>query len=151
MEMARTASKRSTCHRLNVGAIITADDRQVSTGYNGAAPGEPHCAGNDCPLSSTGGCTRARHAEWNAIDTLPLKFQDGEKFEEELIIYCTHSPCPSCAENIVRAGIKKVIYEVPYRDSSPVDYLLSKSVTVLRYTPSGYVFDHSTGKIAGLN
>jgi dCMP deaminase len=150
MEMARTSSKRSTCHRLNVGAVITADDRFVSSGYNGSPPGEAHCEGSTCPLSATGGCMRARHAEWNAIDFLPEKFH-SENFTEFLTIYCTHSPCPNCAKSIINAKIKRVVYEVPYRDTSPVELMLSKGIQVLRYSPSGYVFDHLTNEIRGLN
>lgn len=149
MEIARTVSKRSTCHRLNVGAVITADNRLVSTGYNGSAPGDAHCAGDGCPLSSTGGCTRARHAEWNAIMYLPLEYRN-RLHTEKLVIYCTHSPCPRCAEHLINADIRRVVYEVPYRDTSAVEGLVSGGIEVLRYSPSGYIFSHNTGKIERL-
>lgn len=41
--IARAVSMRSTCLRRQYGAIIVKNDRIVSTGYNGAAIGEPNC------------------------------------------------------------------------------------------------------------
>lgn len=148
MEMARTASKRSTCHRLNVGAIIVLGKKPgiVALGYNGPAEDAEHCKGNDCPLSASGGCTRARHAEWNAIDRMHPDYRGCEG----LTIYCTHSPCPHCAEHIINAGIQVVYYEVPYRDTSSVDLMLSKGIQVFRYSPSGYLLSHRDNKVYGL-
>lgn len=145
MDIARTVSKRSTCFRLNVGAVLVGDNHLISVGYNGSAPDEPHCAGNDCPLSKSGGCTRARHAEWNAIE----RMHDSDR-KKDLIIYCTHSPCGHCAEHIVNAGIKTVIYETPYRDTSSIDFLLARYVKVFKYTPSGYLINHQDNTVEGL-
>lgn len=142
MEMARVASKRSTCHRLNVGAIIAIENRPISVGYNGSPPGEPHCAGNGCTLGPAGGCIRARHAEWNAIEFLRESIQDLDAS-----IYCTHSPCRQCADHIINAGITRVYYETPYRDTSAVDHLVWKGISVFKYSPSGYLFNHSDQSI----
>jgi len=75
MEIARIVSMRSTCIRAHAGAIIVVNDAIVSTGYSGAARGEPNC----CDI---GICERDRlgiepgknyelclsiHAEANAI------------------------------------------------------------------------------------
>lgn len=145
MEIARTVSKRSTCHRLNVGAVLVVDNRVVSTGYNGPASGEPHCFGNDCPLSCSGGCSRSIHAEANAIDFL----QDGS-LNGEVSIYVTHSPCMNCAKLIKTMGIDKVFYETAYRDTSSLDWLISEGVKVYRYSPSGYLINHSNNKVEEL-
>ena len=64
MMMAEAAARRSTCRRLNVGAILTYQNNVVSIGYNGPPPGEPHCYGGDCGVPM---CTRSIHAEFNAI------------------------------------------------------------------------------------
>lgn len=146
MEMARTASKRSTCHRLNVGAIIAHEGRVISCGYNGSAPGEAHCLGTDCPLSPAGACIKTRHAEFNALDFLPRMYLE----HTDLVMYCTHSPCPTCANLIAARKIAEVYYEVPYRDFSPVQILLKHKVKVFKYTPSGYLTDHQTNKILEL-
>lgn len=45
MQMAVYASKRSTCDRLFVGAVIVKDKVILSTGYNGSIRGMPHCSG----------------------------------------------------------------------------------------------------------
>ena len=43
MEVAHAIAKRGTCSRLQVGAVFSRDGRIVSTGYNGAPAGMPHC------------------------------------------------------------------------------------------------------------
>lgn len=43
MEVADAVSKRGTCSRLQVGAVFSKDGRIISTGYNGAVAGMPHC------------------------------------------------------------------------------------------------------------
>lgn len=144
MEMARTASKRATCHRLSVGAMLIHKNNVLSVGYNGPPPGEPHCQGNSCQLSEKGACTRAYHAERNAIERAPEIPNDSDA----VVLYVTNSPCADCAERIAKAGIQLVIYENPYRDTSPLDTLIDKySVTVFRLTPSGYLMNHRTGQV----
>src|SRR5215831_10652027 len=71
MQTAEVWSRRSTCMRRNVGAVIAVNDRIVSVGYNGAPPGEPHCDGKTCIPPGCIGCARAVHAEINAIKYLP--------------------------------------------------------------------------------
>lgn len=138
MEIARTMSKRSTCHRLNVGAVIVIKNRVVATGYNGPASGEPHCQGNSCNLGSSGGCLRSIHAEHNAFLYLP----PGMEVEEK-VIYCTHSPCQNCAKLIKLMCVTHVYYETPYRNfQEPLQWLLDNGVEVSRYSPSGYLVNH---------
>jgi hypothetical protein len=43
MKMAELAATRSTCLRRQVGAAIVMDKHVISTGYNGAPKGVPHC------------------------------------------------------------------------------------------------------------
>ena len=43
LEIANLVAKRSTCLRRQYGAVIVKDNIIVSTGYNGAARGEPNC------------------------------------------------------------------------------------------------------------
>ena len=47
MDIAGVMSSRSTCDRASVGAVIARDGRILSTGYNGAPPGLPHCEENN--------------------------------------------------------------------------------------------------------
>lgn len=146
MKIARCMSERSTCHRLNVGAVITLDHNIVSCGYNGPPAGEEHCRGNDCPLNSaTGGCTRSFHAERNALERV-VALRRGD-----YRLYVTHSPCSDCARNVVEftelIDLKEVFYEVEYRDTEPIRFLIDSGIGVFRVTPSGYLIDKSNDQI----
>ena len=48
MQVADVVSRRSTCIRRNIGAVIVKDKRILSTGYNGAPSGLPHCTQMGC-------------------------------------------------------------------------------------------------------
>ena len=44
MDLALNVATRSTCDRAFVGCVlVNSDNRIVSTGYNGAISGNPHC------------------------------------------------------------------------------------------------------------
>ena len=64
--VAQVIASRATCPRAQCGAVIVKDKRIVSTGYNGAPPGQPHCMDEGC-LIEDGHCQTAIHAEVNAI------------------------------------------------------------------------------------
>jgi len=52
--IADSVAVRADCTRRRVGAIVVKDNSIISTGYNGAPPGEPGCL-------SDGACPRGRH------------------------------------------------------------------------------------------
>lgn len=119
--IAQAVSRRSTCLRRQYGAVIVKDDRIISTGYNGAARGEPNC-------SDVGECYRilhniphgqryeectAVHAEQNAIingnpsdmigATLYLAgYENGFSIPNP-------APCKMCERYIKNAQIGKVV------------------------------------------
>lgn len=114
---------RSTCLRGHVGALVVVEHRIVSTGYNGSPSGAPHCLEVGClPVVNhmlttdelaleSWGCQRAIHAELNAIlwaARYGIKLEGGH-------MYCTYSPCKTCAEAIVQAGIKQFTHLKAYR------------------------------------
>src|SRR5215510_8614624 len=110
LAMAREISKRSTCMRLAVGAIVVVNgNRPVSEGYCGHEPGAAHCLGNDCP--GRFGCNLTLHAEMNALIQVPNEFADLDKD-----LYCTHSPCSQCAGAARLYKVKRIFFENPYRD-----------------------------------
>ena len=41
-EIVMVTSKRSPCHRLQVGCLLVKDNRIISQGYNGFLPDYPH-------------------------------------------------------------------------------------------------------------
>lgn len=139
MEMAHVVAKRSTCPRLNVGAVVVIDNRVVSIGYNGSAPGEPHCTDEGCLLVD-GGCHRVIHAEINALKH--TVFQPGP-----WTLYVTNSPCQSCAEWVLRYPVKYVFFDHPYRLYHPVEFLMRSGVQVFRIVPSGYIVDQFTKEV----
>lgn len=122
LAIAEVVLKRSTCLRRNYGVVIVKDDEIISTGYNGAARGEPNC-------SDTGSCIResmgvpsgeryelcvAIHAEDNAITSAGRSRCQGAT----LYIagrnvadgsYANPQPCKMCRRKIINAGISKVI------------------------------------------
>ncbi|MCO5760313.1 MAG: deaminase [Chromatiaceae bacterium] len=126
MQVAETTSWRSTCERNNVGALIVLDGRPLSVGYNGAPAGLAHCQDIGCLIDSSGGCIRTQHAEANAIAWAARK---GIAVEGATL-YVTLSPCLPCAKLIINAGIARVVYLSPYRDSTGVDYLRMAGVQV---------------------
>ncbi len=111
-------SKRSTCLRAQVGAIIVKDKRILTTGYNGAPKGLPHCLDEGCEIVG-GHCVRSLHAEQNAILQGALY---GVPLEGGTI-YTTHQPCVICAKMIINAGMKRVVYAGLYPDELAMKYL----------------------------
>lgn len=133
MQIAQVAAQRSTCQRLNVGAVLVKDRSVVAIGYNGAPSGAPHCAGNNCPGKFT--CQETTHAEMNAFLHLP------ESVDGPLDLYVTDSPCTGCFQAILEDGrIKRIFYLTPYRI---IEHLTDwdHEVKIYRMTPAGYITD----------
>ncbi len=69
------------------------------------------------------------HAEQNAITNaaklgIPL---------EGTTMYITHSPCKNCAKLIAQSGIKRVVYNDEYKDSSGIEFLIGLGISVSRH------------------
>jgi len=52
---------------------------------------------------------------------------------EGATLYCSYSPCINCAKVIVNSGIKEVVYELEYRDTTAIDFLESAGVEVVEF------------------
>lgn len=124
MEMAIIASKRSTCGRKHVGAIIAIEGRPISVGYAGAPSGLPHCLEHGCLTGPEGGCIRTQHAEANAIAFAARKGIATER----ATLYTTVSPCLACAKLIINAGILEVWYLELYRKMEGIALLHEKMI-----------------------
>ena len=134
-EMVTLISKRSTCLRSKVGAIIEKDGRVISIGYNGPASGFPECLpqtqfhrSNEC-LGA--GCTRSIHAEAN---TIAFAAKAGISVEGTTL-YCSMSPCINCAKLIINSGIKTVVYLEEYRDKAGIELLKRAGVKTIWSPP----------------
>lgn len=126
LDMALIMAKRSTCARGQNGALIVKGSRIVSSGYNGPIKDQLHCNDQDCDINLP--CTRAIHAEANAIYFAARMGIPTDEAE----IFCTTAPCKKCAEAIVQAGIKKIIFSVHYTDNQGLELLGKAGVEVER-------------------
>ncbi|WGK68121.1 cytidine/deoxycytidylate deaminase family protein [Candidatus Haliotispira prima] len=112
-EVCEAISGRATCDRGRSGCVIVKDKQILATGYVGAPAGLPHCdevghllkrvTHEDGSVSSH--CMRTVHAEQNAIC-------QAAKFGLVLngaTVYCTMTPCRSCAMMIINIGIRRVV------------------------------------------
>lgn len=135
MEIASVVAKRSTCLRNRVGALFVRNKRILTTGYNGAPAGLPHCDVVGCAREGVASGTRhelcrAVHAEQNAIIQAALH---GISIEGATL-YCTHQPCILCAKMMINARIRKVVYLESYPDESALKFLEQAGIEVSRLT-----------------
>lgn len=111
--VAHAVAARGTCRRRRVGCVLVSSDGQVlSTGYNGVAPGAPHCTDHPCPgaAAATGtdlGACEAIHAEQNAL----IACRDFAMVDR---VYVTASPCVHCAKMLLRTPARAVYFMERY-------------------------------------
>lgn len=106
LNIASAVSMRSTCPRLSVGAVITLNNKILTTGYNGAPPGYPHCTEIGCEIIDNH-CVRTLHAERNALDQLRI-------LNTRLKMYVTHTPCELCREEAKKYNVYEIIWGQHY-------------------------------------
>ena len=100
--IAEAVSRRATCPRASVGAVIVANGRILASGYNGAPSGKPHCdLYTGCRLVD-GHCQTAVHAEVNAIASA-ARF--GIAIEGAQIYVWGKEVCPNCRKLIAACGM----------------------------------------------
>jgi dCMP deaminase len=119
MSVAHLISRRSTCERAHIGAVIVRDNNILATGYNGSPSGLPHCEGPNCLIYKSThpdgtieeNCMRTIHAEINAIAQAA---KNGTAIQGA-DIYITASPCINCLKVLINVGIKTIYYDKPYK------------------------------------
>ena len=115
VETTKLVAQRSSCVKAKQAALLIKDNRIISFGYNGPPAGTLNCldeGGEEvCGKDSNGSCFLGVHAEQNAIGYAARNGIDTDG----CIIYCTMSPCISCAKLISAAGIKEFYYLTEYR------------------------------------
>lgn len=119
MDIARLVSKRSTCLRRKVGAIVVRDKRILATGYNGAPSGVDHCLDIGClreemgiPSGQRHELCRGLHAEQNVI----IQAAYHGVSIKGATLFCTNLPCSICSKMIINAGICDIKYLEGYAD-----------------------------------
>lgn len=116
MELAEIVSKRSTCIKRKVGAILIKDNHILSTGYNGAPSGFTHCTAQTCvrqklkPGEHPELC-RGVHAEANCVIQAALH---GTSIDGNTTLYCTTFPCMSCLKLLMNAKVNRIVYKEGY-------------------------------------
>lgn len=133
LSIANLVSKRSTCLRRSVGAVLVKDRRILATGYNGAPSKITHCSVTGClreklkiPSGERHELCRGLHAEQNAFLQAALY---GTSLKDS-ILYSTIQPCIICAKMIINAGIKEVVIKGDYPDKMAKDFLREAKVRV---------------------
>jgi len=116
MGVALLAAQRSKDPSTQVGAcIVDANNRIISTGYNGFPTG---CSDDSFPWNRDESLGETKyqfvvHAELNSILNASGKSLLGSR------IYVALFPCNECAKSIIQSGIKEVIYLSNKYDGTP--------------------------------
>lgn len=138
MEIATLVSRRSTCLRRQVGAIVVKERNILSTGYNGVPSGITHCEVTGClreklgvPSGERHELCRGLHAEQNAIIQAAYH---GTPIKDS-ILYCTNLPCSICSKMIINAGIRKIIYKEGYMDELAREMMKESKISLERFEP----------------
>jgi dCMP deaminase len=115
LRMAQEWGKLSYCKRRQVGAIVVKDRMIISDGYNGTPTGFENICEDD------EGYTKwyVLHAEANALSKVASSTQSSEG----ATLYITLSPCKECSKLIHQSGIKRVVYQIAYKDDSGLKFL----------------------------
>ncbi|MFP3981114.1 MAG: deoxycytidylate deaminase [Desulfobacterales bacterium] len=139
MDIANLVSRRSTCLRRAVGAVVVKEHRILATGYNGAPAGIRHCSEVGCLRESMNvesgqrhELCRGIHAEQNAIiqaayHGVPIR---------GAILFCTNLPCTICTKMLINAGIAEICYQEGYADQLSRS-LLDEAGIILREVKGG--------------
>ena len=124
-------SKRSTCLRRHVGAILVLDKRILATGYNGAPRGLRHCLEVGClrakrgvPSGERHELCRGLHAEMNVL----IQAASHGIRVEGATLYSTSFPCSLCAKMIINGGIRRVVAQSDYADPLAKELLAEAKV-----------------------
>ena len=125
MEIARTVSRFSYSNRDKVGAVIVDSVGNIQIGYNGTPSGFP----NVCEDENGVTLPEVLHAESNAI----LKAARSTISTQGSTLFVTLSPCVECAKLIIQSGIKHVVFENEYRNTSGIELLQKSGILVTRF------------------
>ncbi|WP_394706928.1 deoxycytidylate deaminase [Marispirochaeta sp.] len=137
MEVCDAIAKRATCDRGRSGCVIARDRQLLVTGYVGSPVGFPHCdevghqirklIHEDGSISQH--CMRTVHAEQNAICQAARR---GVALEGATL-YCTMTPCRTCAMLIINCGITRVVCKRKYHAGAESEEFFRRAGIQLDY------------------
>ncbi|MFH1422708.1 MAG: cytidine/deoxycytidylate deaminase family protein [Planctomycetota bacterium] len=135
LKIAEVVASRSTCLRRQVGAVLVRDKRILTTGYNGAPSGLPHCAKTGCmrkklkiPSGQHHELCRGLHAEMNAVIQAAIH---GVSVAGSTL-YCTVLPCSLCAKLLVNVGVKRIVTAGNYPDKLSEEIISQSNIEVVK-------------------
>lgn len=154
MQVAQTMARRSRCDRAQVGAVVvSADNRVLSTGYNGTPRGfdlslPEYLQGSSCShwcpraqewrgesLDPVYDDCHAAHAEANALTRADFTQMEGAT------LYVSTSMCKGCAKMFANSGVTRVVFGYAgdgsdaYRSPDKTEnFLVDCGVEVTRWT-----------------
>jgi len=133
MQIAEVVSKRSTCIKRHVGAVLIKDSHIISTGYNGAPSGFKHCTLDTCVRKNLKSGERPElcrgvHAEINCIIQAALH---GTSLKGATTLYCTTFPCMACLKLLINSGINRLVYKERYNMENKVKKELLKESKII--------------------
>ncbi len=134
IEIATVASKRSTCLRRKVGAVLVRDKKILATGYNGAPSGLSHCLDvgclreqNNVPSGERHELCRGVHAEQNLITQAALHGVSTKGAD----VYCTHYPCSLCAKMLINIKVNRIVVLNDYPDEMAAELFEEAGIEVV--------------------
>lgn len=105
LSICREVASRATCPRKAVGCVLVRDRTIISTGYNGAVSGLPHCLDIGCDVVNNH-CERVVHAEANAV----AQAARNGSCTAGATAYVSLNPCWPCFKLLVNAGVRRFVY-----------------------------------------
>jgi len=123
MKIVNDVATRSTCLRRQIGALVVKNNVIVSTGYNGAPKGFPHCLDVGCRRDKLNIASGERHEECVGVHAEQNALLQAGRAAESATLYVNAYPCKICAKLIINAGIIKVVITGDYSDKEGLEYL----------------------------
>jgi dCMP deaminase len=135
MQTALTHAMLSKAVRAQVGAVLVTSHGVTLTGYNGTAKGRDNCCEvlkpqpfpHEPALETK---PEVIHAELNCI----LKAAREGVSCIDSTVYVTLAPCVQCSAMMVQAGVKRLVYKTPYRDTAGLNLLEGSGVRIQQYS-----------------
>lgn len=135
LAMAAMVSTRSTCVRRMVGMVLTdVHHRVLSSGYNGTAPGAPHCIDQPCAGATAASGTNLQDCESSHAEISGLA--DCADRTRVDTVYLTTAPCSTCVTALLLTSATRLVFLDDYPGSEE---------SRRRWERSGRIWHHFEG------
>ena len=131
MKIVNDVAERSTCVRRQIGALVVKNNVIISTGYNGAPRGFPHCFEVGCRRDKLNIASGERHEECVGVHAEQNALLQAGRDAGGATLYVNAFPCKICAKLIINAGIKRVAMSGEYSDKEGLEYLRMADVELV--------------------